>query len=140
VPERQRLLEGNLGAGLFELLLEGGGLILGDALLDGLRRGLDEILGLLEAESGDLTPILLSPAASRTTVNSVCSTAAAAAGAAAAGAAATAAAADTPHFSSSSFTRAARSMTLRLERYSTTDSRVAMGWFHWLCRHDDGES
>ena len=51
---RGRLLDLDLGA----LLLEGGldllGLVLGDAFLDGLGRRVDEVLGLLEAEAGEL--------------------------------------------------------------------------------------
>src|SRR6185503_11633707 len=41
------------GAGLFELRLDLVGLLLGDALLDRLRRRVDEVLRLLEAETGD---------------------------------------------------------------------------------------
>src|SRR5690625_6715071 len=41
------------GAGLLELLLELVCLLLGDSFLDRLRRTLDQILGLLEAEAGD---------------------------------------------------------------------------------------
>src|SRR5882724_9434857 len=40
-------------AGVFELLLELGSLVLRHAFLDRLRRALDQILGLLEAEAGD---------------------------------------------------------------------------------------
>ena len=50
----RRLLDLDLAA----LLLEGGldllRLVLGDAFLDGLGRGVDEVLGLLEAEAGQL--------------------------------------------------------------------------------------
>ena len=48
------LLEGNGSAGILELLLELFGLVLGNALLDRLRSALDELLGLFEAEAGDL--------------------------------------------------------------------------------------
>ena len=42
------------GAGLGELGLDGLRLLLGDALLDRLRRGVDQVLGLLEAQPGQL--------------------------------------------------------------------------------------
>jgi hypothetical protein len=45
------LLDLDLGAGFFELLLDRRRFVLVDAFLDGLRRGLDEVLGLLEAEA-----------------------------------------------------------------------------------------
>src|SRR6476660_2045076 len=49
---------GLLDLDLRALLLEGRldllGLVAGDALLDGLRRRVDEVLGLLEAEAGQL--------------------------------------------------------------------------------------
>src|ERR1022692_2231582 len=47
------LLQLDAGAGLLELCLERVGLVLGDALLDRLRGRVDEVLRLLEAESGD---------------------------------------------------------------------------------------
>src|ERR1051326_2896843 len=47
------LLDLDFGAGLLELGLDRVGLVLGDALLDRLRRRVDEVLGLLEAETGD---------------------------------------------------------------------------------------
>src|SRR3954449_4520984 len=46
------LLQLDGGAGLFELALELVGFLALDALLDGLRRLVDERLGLLEAEAG----------------------------------------------------------------------------------------
>src|SRR4051812_11686332 len=51
-PERGALLDLDGGAGLLELALELLGLVLVDALLDGLRGLVDERLGLLEAEAG----------------------------------------------------------------------------------------
>src|SRR5690606_133285 len=48
------LLDLGLGASLFQLRLGGLGLFLGDGLLDGLRRGIDEVLRLLEAKAGQL--------------------------------------------------------------------------------------
>ena len=48
-------LDLHLGAGLLQLLLDLFGLFLGDAFLDGLGRALDDLLGLLEAEAGELT-------------------------------------------------------------------------------------
>ena len=48
------LLDLDLGALLFEGGLDLLGLVLGDALLDRLRRRVDEVLGLLEAEAGQL--------------------------------------------------------------------------------------
>src|SRR5262245_64244279 len=47
------LVDLDRGAGLFELRLDRVGLVLGHALLDRLRGRVDEILGLLEAETGD---------------------------------------------------------------------------------------
>ena len=60
------------------------GLVLRDAFLDGLRRRVDEVLGLLEAEPGQLADDLddrdlVRPISVRWRVNSVCSSAAAAA-------------------------------------------------------------
>src|SRR3954447_22225639 len=49
------LLDFDCGAGLFELGLDRVGLVLGDALLDRLRRRVDEILRLLQPEAGDRT-------------------------------------------------------------------------------------
>src|SRR5580704_1729238 len=51
---RTRLLELDLGASFLELLLDLLRLGLVDAGLDVLRRAVDEILGVLEAETGDL--------------------------------------------------------------------------------------
>ena len=48
------LLQGNLCADAFELRLELLGLFLRSLLLDDLRRGLDQLLGLLQAKAGDL--------------------------------------------------------------------------------------
>src|SRR5437773_12235328 len=42
-------------SGVVELLLDRGGLVLADVLLDRLRRAVDQVLRLLEAETGDLT-------------------------------------------------------------------------------------
>src|SRR5262249_45217291 len=50
---RRRLLELDGGAGLLELRLDRVGLLLVHALLDGVGRPVDEVLGLLEAEAGD---------------------------------------------------------------------------------------
>src|SRR5436305_9946115 len=47
------LLDLDRGAGLFELGLDRVGLVLGDALLDRLRRRVDEVLRLFEAEPGE---------------------------------------------------------------------------------------
>src|SRR5262245_49493351 len=49
------LLDLDLRAGLFELLLDGRGFVLVHAFLDWLGRGLDEVLGFLQAEAGDFT-------------------------------------------------------------------------------------
>src|SRR5512147_2124618 len=51
-PWGRHLLDVDLGAGFFELLLDLGGLVLRDAFLDRLGRALDEILGFLEADAG----------------------------------------------------------------------------------------
>src|SRR5262245_18520445 len=48
------LLDLDLGALLLEGCLDLLGLVLGDALLDGLRRRVDEVLRLLEAQAGEL--------------------------------------------------------------------------------------
>ena len=48
-----QLLQLDLGADLLEGRLDLLGLVLADALLDGLRRTLDEVLGLFEAEARD---------------------------------------------------------------------------------------
>jgi hypothetical protein len=57
------LLDLNLGSGVFELLLDGLGLGLGDSLLDLGRSAFDEILGFLEAQAGDLAAAAAPPAA-----------------------------------------------------------------------------
>src|SRR5919198_2228352 len=49
------LLELDRGACLFELGLDLVGLFLRRALLDGVRRAVDEVLGLLQTEAGDRT-------------------------------------------------------------------------------------
>src|SRR5260370_30375897 len=41
----RKLLDFDLGAGLFELLLDGRGFVLVDAFLDGLRSAVNEVLG-----------------------------------------------------------------------------------------------
>src|SRR5258708_27746083 len=51
---RSSLLRFGGRARVFELLLDGLGLVLADVLLDRLRRAVDQVLGLLEAETGDL--------------------------------------------------------------------------------------
>src|SRR5215470_7052658 len=82
------------------------------------------------ARTSLMTSIFLSPAAARTTVNSVFSSAGAAAAPPPAGpATATAAAADTPHFSSRSFASSAASSTVRLERSSTIFCKSAIDMF-----------
>jgi hypothetical protein len=48
------LLDLDLAALLFERGLDLLGLVPGDAFLDGLRRRVDEVLGLLEAQAGEL--------------------------------------------------------------------------------------
>src|SRR5690606_30492822 len=47
------LLDGDLGAGLFELGLGSVGSVLGDLLEDRLRSTLDEVLGFLQAQARD---------------------------------------------------------------------------------------
>ena len=49
------LLDFDLRAGFGELLGDVVGLFLGDVLLDGLRAVVDEVLGFLQAQAGDLT-------------------------------------------------------------------------------------
>src|SRR3979411_1686980 len=53
-----QLLEFHLGAGLLQLRLDLFRLVLGHAFLDGLGRCLDQVLGLLEAETGEGTDFL----------------------------------------------------------------------------------
>ena len=53
-----RLLDLDLRASLFELLLEVLGILLGHALLQSLRSGLDESLGLGQTQTGDLADSL----------------------------------------------------------------------------------
>src|SRR5207247_11094989 len=48
-----RLLQFHLGAGVFQLLLGGLGVGLGNAFLDGLRSAVDQVLGFLQAQAGD---------------------------------------------------------------------------------------
>jgi hypothetical protein len=92
------LLQLDLGASRFELLLCSFGIRLVDAFLDSLWSGFNQILGFFEAEAGD----------------------------GAAAAAATGAAADTPHFSSSILESSAASRTVRLERSFTILLRSAI--------------
>src|SRR5216110_1542892 len=56
---RAELLEGDGGAGLFELSLRLLGVFLRSLLEDGLGRAVDEVLGLLQAETRDDGPDLL---------------------------------------------------------------------------------
>src|SRR5690625_306632 len=53
-----KLLELDLRASFLELLLDLLGLVLGDAFLDGLAAGLDQILRLFQAERGDRADLL----------------------------------------------------------------------------------
>ena len=96
-----KLLQLDLGASLFQLLLQLLGLVLGHAFLDGLGSGLNDSLGVSQAQAGDLTDGLddLDLLVAEAGQNSVFSAAASAAGAAAA-ATATGAAAETPNSSS----------------------------------------
>ncbi len=115
-PSRPReetvLLDGDLGAGLFELGLGSLGSVLVDLLEDRLRSTLDEVLGFLQAQAGDDLAddlddldLLVAGRPSRTTSNSSCSSAASAAAAGApAAATATGAAAVTSKVSSNAFT------------------------------------
>src|SRR6202165_6246597 len=50
-----KLLDLDLGAGLFELLLDRSGFVLVDAFLDGLRSAIHQVLGFFEAQAGDFT-------------------------------------------------------------------------------------
>ena len=49
----RQLLHLDLSARIFELLSDLGGVILGDAFLDSLATGLDEVLGFLETKARD---------------------------------------------------------------------------------------
>src|SRR5437764_15134397 len=82
---RGELLQFDLGAGVFQLLLGSFGVGLVHAFLDGLRSAVDEVLGFLQAQARDftdrlMTPTFCAPASSSCTVNSVFSSTAAAAG------------------------------------------------------------
>jgi hypothetical protein len=55
---KHRLLKLNLGAGFFQLRLDLVGLVLVHAFLDRLGRALDQVLGFLEAKTGDRTDLL----------------------------------------------------------------------------------
>src|ERR1700674_794311 len=48
-----KLLDLDLGAGLFELLLDGGRFVLVDAFFDGLRSAIHQVLSFFEAQAGD---------------------------------------------------------------------------------------
>jgi hypothetical protein len=50
---KSNLLDFDLGAGVFKLLLDFFSFALGDAFLDSLRSGFNEILGFLQAETCD---------------------------------------------------------------------------------------
>ena len=52
-PSPVVLLELHGGAGLFELLLDLFGLVLGSGLLDGLRRAVHDLFGLFQTQAGD---------------------------------------------------------------------------------------
>src|SRR3954452_11589297 len=52
-PSGRLLLDLDGSAGFLELTLDRVGLILRHAFLDGLRRGVDQVLGLLQAQAGD---------------------------------------------------------------------------------------
>src|SRR6202171_4926445 len=80
----------------------------------------------VKARTSLITSIFFSPAATRTTVNSVFSSTAAAPPAPGAAATATAAAADTPHFSSSNFESSAASSTVSFESSSTIFAKSAI--------------
>src|SRR6478735_3262418 len=54
-PAKSTLLDLDLGPLLFQSGLDLLGFVLGDAFLDGLGRCVDQVLGLLEAEAGQLT-------------------------------------------------------------------------------------
>src|SRR6266404_3674203 len=54
IPNPESLLDFDLRSDFLELLLDRVCLVLGDAFLDRFGRALDEILGFLEAERGDL--------------------------------------------------------------------------------------
>ncbi len=50
---KSKLLDFDLGASVFELLLERFGVGLGDGFLDGLRSAINEVLRFLQAQAGD---------------------------------------------------------------------------------------
>ena len=86
-----RLLNFDLSACVFKLLLDVSGFLLRDVFFNRLRRAFNEVLSFLKAEIGAdatdffMTLIFLSPPSTRTTVNSVCSSAASAGAAVATG-------------------------------------------------------
>ena len=53
MKNQAKLLDFDLGASFFELLLDLLGLVLGNRFLERLRSGFDKILGLLETETGE---------------------------------------------------------------------------------------
>jgi hypothetical protein len=57
-PDKCNLLDVDLRAGVFKLLLDVFSFALGDAFLDSLRSSFDEILGFLQAETGDSADFL----------------------------------------------------------------------------------
>ena len=111
-----KLLDLDLRAGFLELLLEGLGIVLGDAFLDGLGSGLDKALGLGQAQTGELADDLDDldlRSGVETGENDVELGLLLGSGAAAPAAGAAMAAAETPNSSSSAWTSSESSRTVR---------------------------
>jgi hypothetical protein len=110
------LLDFDLGASVFQLLLEGFCISLGNAFLDRLRSAVNQILGFLEAQAGngtdDLDDFNLLVAASSENDGEFGLLFSSAAAAPAAGPATAIAAAETPNFSSNALTRSFSSITV----------------------------
>ena len=111
-----KLLDLDLRAGFLELLLEGLGIVLGDAFLDGLGSGLDKALGLGQAQTGELADDLDDldlRSGVETGENDVELGLLLGSGSGSAGSGAAMAAAETPNSSSSAWTSSESSRTVR---------------------------
>jgi hypothetical protein len=114
---KTRLLDFDLGACVFQLLLEGFCVSLGNAFLDRLRSAINQILGFLEAQAGNCTDDLddfnlLVAGASQDDGELGLLFSSSGSTSARAGPATATAAAETPNFSSNALTRSFSSITV----------------------------